>query len=161
MWNGHVDQLHLACFYAGCYDKLEVDENSDDHAISSAIRRRLAFSEKCLNAFGGYAVVVYRFSEFLSRAQNAAGARQRWYKFAPVEYYNPLSFHGDFSDDEAIFRKTMDYAYQQEYRIALNTSTDGDAPVTLDIGNLKDITLLYRSDELNRDFVGNLTFQRL
>ena len=131
----------------------------DDRAVTSALRQRLIISDKATK-MGAYAVVVTQRKEFISRVLAEVQARQYRGCIRPVQYYDYLSFHGDFSDDEAIFRKTMDYAYQQEYRIALNTSTDGDDPVPLDIGNLKDITLLYRSDELNEDFVDNLEFQR-
>ena len=137
-----LNNLHVACFYAGYCDNLEVDENSDDRVITSALRRRLIFSDRNLTTFGEYAVVVRRLGEFISRIRNAAEARQYGYAHAPVQYYDYLSFHGTFSDTEAVFRKTMAYAYQQEFRVALNTPTVGDDPFTPDIGCMKDMGLI-------------------
>ena len=44
------------------------------------------------------------------------------------------------TDLEAAFQKRDVYRYQREYRIAVNTGTEGCDPLLLSVGDLSDIT---------------------
>ena len=83
-------------------------------------------------------------------------AEQKGYRLSRglVKYYDPDKFHGSFSDREAVFRKRIEYAYQQEYRFLIDTLVIGDWPVVLKIGDIRDITSCFLSSKINEELLG-------
>jgi hypothetical protein len=87
----------------------------------------------------------------LTRLQEALQMRGQWFHGQLVEYYDDLTFHGNFEPKEAPFRKQRRFEYQQEFRVCIHTDTKGDDPLILQIGDLSDIAV--RLDTKN---LGNL-----
>ena len=72
-----------------------------------------------------------------------------------VRYYDPESFHGNFSDVESIFRKQERHSYQREFRFVIDNSPVSAAPLILEIGDISDITRRFDFAELNgKEFLG-------
>ena len=112
------------------------------------LRQRLLIPERCLE-LGEHAVVIRDVPEFMRRFGAAIAARRYHAWSHLVRYYDPTSFHGSFEGINTVFRKRTEYSHQREYRFAVDTGSVGNDPLYLDIGDIHDITLCLRSEELN------------
>ena len=139
------DNLNVFCVYAahsGDFKKLTSD-NID------GFKKFLKIPDDCLK-FGQYAVVVTDASEFLNRVKTAIKTDGYRLRSGLVKYYNPETFHGHFDGTDAIFWKRDEYQHQREYRFAIDTFVMGTDPVTLDIGDISDITMLCNAADINK-----------
>jgi integrase len=84
--------------------------------------------------FGDSMVLVPNTEEFLNRVVAAAKARNISGKSKRVEYFDDETYTGKLDR----FWKSNRFAYQREYRIAIDNS--GKEPLVLDIGDITDIT---------------------
>ena len=95
----------------------------------------------CSN-FGEHAVVITDAKEFLRRVALAA-KRKNWPMCSShVEYYNSYPLDVAFGAGQSFrpaFLKRKKYQLEREFRVAINTGSIGDNPVTLDIGDIRDI----------------------
>ncbi|MYE68377.1 MAG: hypothetical protein F4236_09740 [Acidimicrobiia bacterium] len=154
-----LDRLNVFCVHAG-----HIDTTPPKGTVASVDdgRRRLLVPERCLE-LGEHAVVVKDVPEFMRRF-GAAIEREGYRAWTHlVRYYDPSTFHGHFDGIDAVFRKQIKYGYQREYRFAIDTrrtddptpdpddeaSDPKDGALDLDIGDIRDITLRLRSEDLN------------
>ncbi|MYJ13709.1 MAG: hypothetical protein F4078_05310, partial [Acidimicrobiia bacterium] len=154
-----LDRLNVFCVHAG-----HIDTTPPKGTVASVddVRRRLLVPERCLE-LGEHAVVVKDVPEFMRRF-GAAIEREGYRAWTHlVRYYDPSTFHGHFDGIDAVFRKQIKYGYQREYRFAIDTrrtddptpdpddeaSDPKDGALDLDIGDIRDITLRLRSEDLN------------
>ena len=95
-----------------------------------------------LSKFGNYAVAIMDFDEFLKRIENAIVREGYTAMCRGIEYYDPKSIQTpDKSPEEILFMKRDKFKIENEYRIAINTNTTkGDDAITLNIGDISDIT---------------------
>ena len=95
--------------------------------------------------------------EFRRRVKRVAERYSFQPCFSQVEYFDSypsdVAFGGKWSFKPA-FLKRREYQLEREFRITLNTDTTGDAPVTLDIGDISDIAFYAETQKL-----GNLEWQ--
>jgi hypothetical protein len=84
--------------------------------------------------FGDSLVLVTNTREFLRRVTKAAQEQKLPTHGAPVEYYD----ENDYSGQVGRFKKSSRFAYQNEYRIAIEAGVDG--PFRFEIGDIHDIT---------------------
>ena len=157
-----VSDLNVFCLHAAHSGDLDLASLSNDNV--EALRQELTIPKKCL-CLGKYAVVVMNVPEFINRMRSFARAKNYpGIKWGLVEYYDPETFHGNFPDEEAAFRKQKDYSYQREFRFAINSGSSGEKTQSLimNIGDISDITLQLESSELNGEkwLGGKLEFQR-
>ena len=153
-----LDHLHVFCLYAGHSGDLNLPMLVQQNDIE-AFRQQLLVPDECLS-LGRYAVIVKNVEKFVSRVDAKARAEQYRFDRRLVDYYDPDSFHGAFKDQESVFWKQQQFAFQREYRFAFNTGTFGDDALNLDVGDLSDITLCLDATELNGEkwIGGNLQF---
>ena len=97
---------------------------------------------------------IRNIPEFLRRIESTAEGNGYRISRGFVEYYDPDSFHGSFSDWEAIFRKQNEYMYQHEYRFVIDTLVIGDWPIDLEIGDIRDISLCLETSKINTELLG-------
>ena len=110
---------------------------------------QIAESLPSCRRFGGHAVVITDPSEFLARVHRAA-ERENWQATRGlVSYYDsyPPETEGARSFAPA-FLKPRDFCMEREFRIAFNTGTAGDCPVSLDIGRIRDISFYIETEKL-------------
>ena len=110
---------------------------------------QIAASLPSCRKFGGHAVVITDPSQFLARI-NRAAERENWRATRGlVSYYDsyPPEMEGTESVTPA-FLKPRDFFMEREFRIAFNTGTTGDCPVTLDIGGIRDISFYIETEKL-------------
>lgn len=104
---------------------------------------------------GEFAVVITDVSQFLKRVECAANGSGYRFRHDLVQYYDPLTFHHTFQNEEdAIFWKRDRFSYQQEYRLMLDTGRQEDSAITLWVGDLSDITVKVHSSTLSEGTLG-------
>ena len=109
---------------------------------------QIAASRPSCRKFGSHAVVITDPNEFLARI-NRAAEREGWQATRSfVSYYDsyPPERGGTRSFAPA-FLKPRDFCMEREFRIAFNTGTTGDCPVTVDIGGIRDESGFYIATE--------------
>jgi hypothetical protein len=129
------DHLNIFCIYAahsGEFDHLSHENLAD-------FKKQLEIPEDCLN-LGKHAVVVTNFTQFMDRVKAATRKNNYGLNASLVDYYNPDTFSGTFSEEEAVFKKRNEYSHQKEYRFAFDIGVTGKEPLFLDIGDISDIT---------------------
>ena len=140
-----LDHLNVFCMHA-----IHTDTTPPKGTVTSVddVKRRLLVPERCLE-LGEHAVVVTDVREFMRRFDTAID-RERYRACAHlVRYYDPSTFHGHFDGIDAVFRKRIEHGYQREYRLAIDTRRPGNDPLDMAIGDICDITLRMRSEDLN------------
>lgn len=146
------DHLNVFCVHAVHTDDIGLERSAS--GIKEDLRRRLLIPDKCFE-LGKHAVVIKDSPEFMRRFSVAISLHRYRAWSHLVRYYDPSSFHGRFDGIDPVFRKRNEYAYQREYRFAIDTGTTGNEPLCLDIGDIRDITLRFESRNLNGDqFLG-------
>ena len=141
----HFDHVNVFCMYAAhSGDLKEVSEdNIQDY------KRQLELPEDYLE-LGRHAVVITDTPEFLRRLK--VGAEREGYKICRglVKYYDPeVGIPMAPLDIGIVFTKRKKYAYQREYRFAIDTGTSGGEPITLNIGAIGDIAMGLDTADIN------------
>ena len=125
-----LNYLHLFCMHAAHTGALDVDALSNENI--EVLRQELLVPVDC-SRLGEHAVVVKGY-------EGRCGL---------VKYYNLETFHGSFREAESVFRKQVTQSYQREFRIVIATGSASDCPLTLEVGDLSDITIPLLAGELN------------
>ncbi len=131
-----LSEFHLFCIHA--VHSGDVDLETISHDNIEVLREALRVDDACLS-LGPYAVVICDVAAFMDRLKGAC--TDNGYRAASrlVNYYDPDTFHGNFEGLEAVFWKQTEFSFQREFRIAIDTHTSGEDPLTLDIGDISDI----------------------
>ena len=142
-----LNHLHVLCVHAVHSGDLDLDRLAAENNVEP-LRKRLTIPNQCLS-LGKHAVVIRNVPEFLSRVEAACKARRFRLRYGLVKYYDPTSFHGNFADEDSVFRKQTRYMPQREFRFAVNTGTLGEDHLDIAIGDIRKLTLRLKSAELN------------
>ena len=146
------DDINVFCMYAGHsgnFQQISSDDLPD-------LKKQLELSEDYIG-LGEHAVFVTNVEEFLRRVKAAAHREGHGICQGVVEYYDPnVGTPPAHSRVASIFTKREQYAYQKEFRIAIDTRTSGTKPITLNIGSISDIALHLRTGDINRGFILSL-----
>ena len=86
---------------------------------------------------------------FIKRVEAAVKAKGYEGRCGLVKYYDPETVHDSFRETESVFRKQVTQSYQREFRIVIGTGSASDCPLTLEVGDLSDITTPLLAGELN------------
>ena len=138
---GRLDNLNLFCTtYGAIEDEVLAGLSGDDDP--EELTSLLPVHERCLR-LGRYAVVIKDVGQFIRRVREAATAEGFVVGQDQVAYYDPGTYHGFTPLAAAVFRKHEGYSYQSEFRFAIHTGTEGDNHITLEIGDIRDIALMF------------------
>ena len=141
-----LDYLHLFCMHACHTGALDVGRLSNENI--EVLRQELMVPVDCLK-LGEYAVVVKDVHGFIGRVATALKTKGYEGRRGLVKYYDPETFHGSFRGIDPAFRKQVMQSYQREFRIVIATGSFSDCPLTLEVGDLSDITIPLLAGELN------------
>ncbi|WP_127075863.1 hypothetical protein [Rhodomicrobium lacus] len=126
------EDLHIICLYSiytngyGAVDgKFHLDKEQ-----AADFQSQILIDERCLK-FGSYAVITPAVP-FLAQVKEALQRRGQWFRGSLVEYYDDEMFHGEFASQDVAFKKQKQFAYQKEFRICLQTGTQGEDPIFLE-----------------------------
>ena len=146
-----LENINVFCMYAAHNRDLDLGSVSSENI--GVIRNYLKIDKDNFK-FGEFAVVVKNVKEFINRIENAAKAKNYQIGRGLVKYYDPDIFSDFFSDGEAVFRKRDTYRHQQEYRFVIDSRTEGLNAITLDIGDISDITIRMKAVDINSELLG-------
>lgn len=138
------EHLHALCLYTvhmPSFDETGGKVHIPVNQVSVEIDAR------CLK-FGPHAVIIQAVP-FLKKFKKALQGRGQWFRDDLVEYYDEATFHGKFDAQVAPFRKQERFRYQNEFRICVQTETCGEDPLIVDIGDISDLCVKVRSEQLN------------
>lgn len=145
-----LDHFNVVCLHAmhlGTSNEAQLAKATLDE-----VNREIMIPDECF-ALGEYAVMLTDAPEFVRRMKAAADAKRYLMGNGLVRYYDPESDHLSFDNPlEAIFWKQDRYSHQREYRFAIFSGSELGVPLTIDIGDISDITMLMRSDDINSKF---------
>lgn len=138
------DNYHVYCLFAVYFDQDDSFENLE------------GFAQKILpdvraGDLGDYCSIINAVS-FLERLEKGFQKDSEACVDAGrglVEYFDPETFSGSFTGQEAIMRKKNCYAHQREYRFFTYNGTNGTDSRVLKIGDLSDITTNLHKSELS------------
>ena len=148
-----LSNLHVYCVHSVHTGNIAVDQLTHDDI--DIIKKQFTIPQRCLS-LGRYSVVIGDVGEFIKRMKAAAEKKDYLMANGRVTYYDPASYHGFLGDKEAVFRKRIEYEYQREYRFAINTRTTGTNPITLEIGDIRDIAFRLDTANINRELIEKL-----
>lgn len=134
----------VLCFYALTNAGFESAEFESFEEMKTAVQLR----QECFE-LGSHVVTVTQAEAFAQRVHAALKRAGFGYSRRLVKYFDPATFTGFFPVEEIPFCKPSAYAHQREYRFAVYTTEDDPCPMTLDVGDLSDITLLFSTAEFN------------
>ena len=135
------DHIKLFCMFAGHSGDFQ-QEPSEGYL--DRLRGHLQMSYEYVQ-MGEHAVVIKNRTEFLRRVRKAAHRKGYGIRSGLVKYYDPQVGTSPIqSDIETIFSKRKKYAYQREFRFAIDTGPTEGGAIKLDIGDIRDIA--FRTD---------------
>ncbi len=136
---GRINNLNVLCMYAALFEP--------DQALSLG---ELVVREE-YSKFGPYAALITNPGEFVRRIE-AAAKRQGYsvWRLA-IRYVDPTTLDaGMFSEEmDGAFQKNSRYSSEREYRFAIDTHTEGNNAITLDIGDIEDVAMRVDTSKLN------------
>ena len=128
-----VDDTHVLCLFAGHTERFP--------------------SERLIEELGAYAVLIRDPGKFFLRVGEACDRYGYKGRGCYVRYYNNDCESVEPGKD-TVFYKPDGFRYQHEYRIAVETGTQGFDPLILDIGEIGDIAEVVGADDIERSFLG-------
>jgi len=136
---GRINNLNVLCMYAALFEP--------DQALSLG---ELAVPEE-YSKFGPYAVLITNPGEFVRRIETAAKREKYSVWRRAIRYVDPTTLDaGRFSDEiDGAFHKHSRYSSEKEYRFAIDTNTEGNNAITLDIGGIEDVAMRVHTSKLN------------
>ncbi|MGG0176445.1 hypothetical protein [Gottfriedia acidiceleris] len=150
-----IEKTPVYCLFALTSDKLKIVEETEDSYIT-----KMDFSadeiDKMVNEFGE-SVVLINAKQFIERVMNVFDEKGYGYKLDLVKYddYSVNSSKRIESymknNNEIFFWKDKFFENQNEYRVVI-TNLETDEPITVNIGDISDITEVYNAREVFNGF---------
>lgn len=136
--------INVFCIYAAHSGKFEylTEESLPE------FRKQLEIPEDCLR-MGEHAVIIRNSKEFIHRIEEAVKSKGYRGSAKLVDYYSSEEFSGHFTEQEAVFKKRIEFQHQREYRIAL-AGFPGDGPITLEIGDIRSFAQMCDVSDVNK-----------
>ncbi len=125
---------NIFCLYG--FESLKLDRDSFE------IQNMLI--EETNKEFGEYALVIHNTQEFTNRLTSFLQKTGTAFEFEPVFYYDPQTTNAHIDQ----YCKSKFYDYQNEVRLWL--PNDSDAPMSIKIGNLSDISYKLHVKDLDK-----------
>lgn len=148
----HHNNLNLFCLYALQPIGVECLQGKVDHALANDGEKGLQprIDGRCFK-FGKFAVIVHAVP-FLNQLREALKGKGYKVIGKMVEYYDDEVFHGEIPMADIPFRKQKRFSYQREFRLCVDTCSQHDSPITIQIGDLSHISVKVDSGQLSRYF---------
>lgn len=140
------DNINVFCMYAAHIDGFQGISSDGLQEFKSQLEIPWGYTR-----LGRHAVVITNTTEFFRRVKHAADKAGYGIYGKLVSYYDPeIGTPPARWDIETIFTKRKEYEYQREFRFAIDTRAAGCCPITLDVGEIKDIATRIDTCEINR-----------
>ena len=100
--------------------------------------------EDRVRQMGTHTLIINDVDEFIKRVITALKKNGMVYKMDFIDYKDLSTFEGK----KTYFEKPLRYSYQKEFRIMIKN--DCEKPIILDIGSIKDISVIFPTEKLKR-----------
>jgi hypothetical protein len=147
-YHGHLHVLCLHAMHTVSFDRLDAELSLAEN--EAELQKQLRIDERCFK-FGRFAVLV-QASPFLAQLKEAFIRQKIASTGKLIHYYDDATFHGQIDPKDVPFWKQTRFSYQREFRIAVQTNTTGDDPLTIDIGDISHICAKIDPSRLNDQF---------
>ena len=144
--SNYLNSLNGYCLHAVHSGNINID--SITKADVAHLQEQLQMDSKCYE-FGEYAIIIKNVPEFVDRVMRSADEAGYNVWRGMVAYGKPLDLGRQFPDIAAVFQKHSRFSYQREYRFVVDTKLIGDFPITLDIGDIRDIAMPILTKDIN------------
>ncbi|UNU29648.1 hypothetical protein [Aeromonas hydrophila] len=150
------NNFYLYCMYAvkkpeyNEYYETEEEKSLVVEKINAMLKEAITLDDNVLS-LGEFAVVVFNVKDFISKVKSALVNDGYRCTHNIVQYFDPETFHGDFNEIEALFRKRTDYEYQSEYRFVIQ-SPEHTEHQTIHLGSLEGIAIKVPTRRINDAF---------
>ena len=137
--SGTASYLHVLCTYAIYTTETSAIDQIDEQRpkLIEELKRKFTVDQRCLK-LGPFAVIVPAHP-FLTQMQHELRSQKYRFNAKLVDYYDDTTFHGEIPDSEVPFRKQVRFAYQNEYRLAVDPILLSDDAISINIGSIADI----------------------
>lgn len=142
----YYDKSNLYCMYAIEIEKYKISYNTEKERkiifkrINEIFEKKLNLNEEALS-LGKFAVVIYQVNDFIDKVSKAIKKEGFDCQYGLIDYYDSNTFHGQFKEDECIFKKRNSYANQNEFRFVFMNSNTSSGTKIIKIGSLKKIAI--------------------
>jgi hypothetical protein len=147
------DYLHLFCLYALHTNGFDFVDNKIELPVEKMeeLNKQLKVDKRCLD-FGKYAVVIPA-QQFINQLRESFKRQPYRCDARLVKYYDNEVFHGEIPSQEVPFMKQKRFSYQQEFRLCVNTNLKNDDAITINIGDLSQISAKVDSAKIINGFL--------
>lgn len=138
--NDYVLNKKIFCLYAPSV-------KSEEQFTLEEIQNIVSLDENT-NNLGKFLVIITNPQEFMERIKKVVIENGYAIRTGLVEYWdfnNPVSI----PDDKIGFVKSINYAHQKEFRVMIDDGKNQNSALNLEIGSLKDITVMIPTDKFN------------
>lgn len=142
----YLDNLNAFCLYTVHLVGIDMRDISEEN--KARIRDRLTLDDRCL-VLGDHAVAIRDCASLIERVKQAATSAGYKMWGGLVKYDGPIALDNSVHNIESVFNKHREFEYQREYRFVFDTGTVVHNPITLDIGDIRDIAQALRSADIN------------
>ena len=141
-WYDHVNVYCMYAAHSGDFE-LITEENIKDFTKQLELPNQY-------HSLGDHATIVTDVGEFLTRVHRATEREGYRIRRELVDYYDyAAGTPQNGTGLDTIFAKRSDYAWQREYRLAIDTGELGCDPLSLEIGAIDDIAFYVPTREIN------------
>ena len=146
--NTKIAEIDKISIYIPEHDKNQYTHISSFCLIEIPCKKALPvynFVDSRIQKFGDSVLLIHNIKEFIDRIMQAVKFNKKMCKcrVAPIQYL-PQNYHGSVN----IFNKFEQFAYQKEWRCAIRNFKDLEKPFYLNIGSIRDISVLMKTSEL-------------
>lgn len=152
MTSDYVTNMHVFCMYAlkTTYEYNEKGEFNIPDSELEKLQKELMIDERNFQ-FGEFAVITSG-KHFIDKLDEYSSRNKTDIRYSTVKYYDENTFNGDIHEEYAIFYKQKRFEYQNEFRIRINTKTNGKNPLNINIGDISKFSKKIKSSEINNHF---------
>lgn len=147
-----VNHVNVICFHLW---KTPFFQSNNAIPLDNPIETEIEIPRRIQDEFGPYMILIHNTAEFIDRVEKEIRKQyiaNKFYKcmHGMVAYKDnfPISWEEQSAMHSAFYKREK-YAYQNEYRIAIeltNITKKGGSPLRFNIGSLEDITNEYMSN---------------
>lgn len=148
-----LDRLNVYCMYAVTLPDFQESYETEEEQlravekVNSMLKVHSTVGKEMLS-LGEHAVLVYKVADFIDKVRETAKSEGYLSWRGLVDYFDPKTFDGSFTELESVFKKRSNYSHQKEFRFVFDSNTL-ESVKTLHVGPLNGIALKLKTSDIN------------
>jgi len=147
MRNIKNDNLNLFCMFAGTTKVKNINSLKDKIKVMEELR-----IPSKLKKLGSFCVLVNNPIVFIEKVRTVVILKNFKGKLGLVNYYDSLNSSVVSKGLEAAFHKHDTFSYQNEYRVLIDSESNVNSPIALEIGDISDICQVINLEDFKVEF---------